>query len=80
MKGYKMTATINDMELRFADLLYPNQLMENDIIKIDEEYFTVKVLSENNEGFNIVVADDYDELLDIFLFDDEKVELYVFVE
>ena len=75
-----MTATINDMELRFADLLYPNQLMENDIIKIDEEYFTVKVLSENNEGFNIVVADDYDELLDIFLFDDEKVELYVFVE
>jgi hypothetical protein len=75
-----MTATINDMELRFADSLYPNQLMENDIIKIDEEYFTVKALSENNEGFNIVVADDYDELLDIFLFDDEKVELYVFVE
>lgn len=75
-----MTATINDMELRFADLLYPNQLMENDIIKIDEEYFTVKALSENDEGFNIVVADDYDELLDVFLFDDEKVELYVFVE
>jgi hypothetical protein len=80
MKGYKMTATINDMELRFADSLYPNQLMENDIIKLDEEYFTVKALSENDEGFNIVVADDYDELLDVFLFDDEKVELYVFVE
>jgi hypothetical protein len=80
MKGYKMTATINSMELRFADLLYPNQLMENDIIKLDEEYFTVKALSENDEGFNIVVADDYDELLDVFLFDDEKVELYVFVE
>ncbi len=54
--------------------------MEGDIIKVDEEFFTIHSLVQNDEGFNIVALDDFDEPIDIFLWDDEKVELYVFVE
>ena len=75
-----MTDTMMSMELRFADHLLPNQLMEGDIIKVDEEFFTIQSLVQNDEGFNIVALDDFDEPIDIFLWDDEKVELYVFVE
>ena len=75
-----MTDTMMNMELRFADHLFPNQLMEGDIIKVDEEFFTIHSLVQNDEGFNIVALDDFDEPIDIFLWDDEQVELYVFVE
>jgi len=75
-----MTDTMMSMELRFADHLFPNQLMEGDIIKVDEEFFTIHSLVQNDEGFNIVALDDFDEPIDIFLWDDEQVELYVFVE
>jgi hypothetical protein len=75
-----MTDTILDMQLKLADILLPDQLMEGDIIKIDGEYFTIKEMMQNDEGFNISVLNDYDEQLDMFLWDDEKVELYVYVE
>jgi hypothetical protein len=75
-----MTDTIMGMELRFADFLFPDQLMEGDIIKIDDEFVTVKSFIQNDEGFNMCVLNDFDEPIDIFLWDDEKVELYVFVE
>jgi hypothetical protein len=68
------------MQLKLADTLFPDQLMEGDIIKIDGEYFTIKEMIQNDEGFNISVLNDYEEQLDIFLFDDETVQLYVFVE
>ena len=75
-----MTDTILDMQLKLADTLLPDQLMEGDIIKIDGEYFTIKEMMQNDEGFNISVINDYEEQLDIFLFDDETVQLYVYVE
>ena len=75
-----MTDTILDMQLKLADTLLPDQLMEGDIIKIDGEYFTIKEMMQNDEGFNISVINDYEEQLDIFLWDDEHVELYVYVE
>ena len=75
-----MTDTILDMQLKLADTLFPDQLMEGDIIKIDDEYFTIKEMIQNDEGFNISVINDYEEQLDIFLFDDETVQLYVYVE
>jgi len=75
-----MTDTILDMQLKLADTLFPDQLMEGDIIKIDGEYFTIKEMVRNDEGFNISVLNDYEEQLDIFLFDDETVQLYVYVE
>jgi hypothetical protein len=75
-----MTDTILDMQLKLADTLFPDQLMEGDIIKIDDEYFTIKEMIQNDEGFNISVLNDFDEQVDIFLFDDETVQLYVYVE
>lgn len=75
-----MSDTMTSMELRLADTLLPNQLMEDDLIKIDDEYFTIESIQEGDEGFNLVVLNDFDEPIDIFLFDDEQVELYVFVE
>jgi hypothetical protein len=75
-----MTDTILDMQLKLADTLFPDQLMEGDIIKIDGEYFTIKEMMRNDEGFNISVLNDYEEQLDIFLWDDETVQLYVYVE
>ena len=68
------------MELRFADYLLPNQLEIGDLIKVDDEYLTIHSISENNEGVNLVLLNDFDEPVDVFFFDDEKVELYVFVE
>jgi hypothetical protein len=75
-----MTDTMMNMELRFADHLFPDQLMEGDIIKVDNEFVTVKSFIQNDEGFNMCVLNDFDETIDIFLWDDEKVELYVFIE
>lgn len=75
-----MSATMMSMELRFADLLLPNQLEVGDLIKIDDEFLTIDSISENDQGVNLVLLNDFDETLDVFLFDDEKVELYVFVE
>ena len=75
-----MTDTIMDMQLKLADTLFPDQLMEGDIIKIDGEFFTIKEMVRNDEGFNISVLNDYEEQVDIFLFDDETIQLYVYVE
>ena len=75
-----MTATMMDMETRFADLLYPNQLMEGDLIKVDGEFFTIKNINEGEEGCNVAMIDEYEEVIDTFFFDDEKIELYVYVE
>ena len=75
-----MSATMMSMELVFADYLLPNQLAEGDLIKIDEQYVTVKTISETKEGFNLVLLDDFDDEIECFISDDEKVEWFVFVE
>ncbi len=75
-----MSATMMSMELVFADYLLPNQLAEGDLIKIDEQYLTVKEISETKEGFNLVLADDFDDEEEYFVLDDTKIEWYVFVE
>ena len=75
-----MTDTINSMEMRFADLLYPNQLMEGDLIKVEGMFFIVKNVDEGEEGCNVSMLDDFDELIETFFFDDEQIELYVYVE
>jgi len=64
----------------FADYLLPNQLAEGDLIKIEDQYLTVKEISETKEGFNLVLADDFDDEEEYFVLDDTKIEWYVFVE
>lgn len=68
------------MELRFADLLSPNQLEVGDLVKIEEQYLTIDSISETNEGYNLVLLDDFDDEIEYFVSDDAKIELYVFVE
>ena len=75
-----MTATITNMEMRFADMLSPNQLMEGDLIKVEGEFFTIKYVDEGEEGCNVGMLNDFDELVETFFFDDEQIELYVYVE
>ncbi len=75
-----MSDTMMNMELVFADYLLPNQLAEGDLIKVDEQYLTVKEISETKEGFNLVLLDDFDDEVEAFVGDDDKLEWYVFVE
>jgi hypothetical protein len=75
-----MSDTINSMELRFADNLFPSQLMEGDLIKVDDEYVTIETLTQNEDGFNIYTRNDFNEEGHIYLFDDETIEWYVFFE
>ena len=75
-----MSATINSMELRFADNLLPSQLMEGDLIKVDNEYVTIETITENEDGFNIYTRNDFNEEGHIYLFDDETIEWYVFFQ
>lgn len=68
------------MDLVFADLLSPNQIMEGDLIKVDDEIMKVISIAENKEGVNLVLLNDFDEKVEAYFFDDEKIELYVFTE
>ena len=69
-----------DMELKLADILNPDQLMEGDIIKVEGEYFTIDAISDADEGYSLTVLNDYDEKLEIIVDDEDQIELYVFVE
>jgi hypothetical protein len=75
-----MSDTMMNMELVFADYLLPNQLAEGDLIKIDDTFLTIKTISETNEGYNLVLLDDFDDEEEYFVLDDTKIEWYVFVE
>jgi len=75
-----MSATMMSMELRFADHLLPNQLAEGDLIKIENQYLTIKEIREIDTGYFLTLLDDFDDEIEYFLGDDEKIEWYVFVE
>lgn len=75
-----MTDTMTSMELRLADFLSPNQLLEGDIIKLEEDFFTIDSIKETSTGVDLVVLNDFDEKVEVSLLDDETVELYVFVD
>jgi len=74
-----MTATINDMELILADLLFPDQLMEGDMIKSpDQEIVTIKTINSTDAGVTIEATNDFDELVEFHITDDEMISWYVF--
>ena len=68
------------MELVFADHLLPNQLVEGDLVKIEEQFITIKTIIESNNGYHLICADDFDDEVEVFVLDNEKIEWYVFVE
>lgn len=77
-----MTATINSMELIYADLLTPDQLMEDDIIEIDNDIVTVLGVESDATGdvYYVGHVNDYgDKDVTEFNYTD-KIKLYVFRE
>jgi len=77
-----MTATIKTMELIYADLLTPDQLMEEDLIKVDGDIVTVVGIESDSTGdiYYVAYEDDFGDK-DVIEFNyNDKVELYVFRE
>ena len=77
-----MTATIKTMELVYADLLTPNQLMEGDLIKIDDDLVEVVSVSDDATGDNYVIThrNEYGEEDEYTCNYEEVFKFYVFVE
>ena len=77
-----MTATIKTMELIYADLLTPDQLMEEDLIKVDGDIVKVIGMESDATGdiYYVAYEDDFGDK-DVIEFNyNDKVELYVFRE
>jgi hypothetical protein len=77
-----MSDTINSMELVYADLLTPSQLMENDLVEIEGVIVDVISIEDDATGDNYTITyrNDYGEE-DVFICDYEHVfKLYVFIE
>jgi hypothetical protein len=77
-----MTATMNNMELIYADLLTPDQLMEEDIIEVDGDIVTVLGIQSDGTGdlYYIAHVNDYGDR-DVTEFNyTDKIKLYVFRE
>lgn len=51
-----MTVTMNNMELVYADLLTPSQLMVGDLIKIDDELVEVISIEDDATGDNYSIT------------------------
>ena len=66
------------MELIYADLLSPDQLMENDIIKFGGEFLTIKTITPVANGYDIETINDFDEVETIFVSDDSMLNWYVY--
>jgi hypothetical protein len=82
MRGTKMTATINNMELVWADKLTPGSLMVDDLIKVDEELLEVIEINSDSTGDNYFIEyiDTYGERDTLILAHDAYVDLYVYVD
>jgi hypothetical protein len=82
MRGTKMPATINNMELVWADKLTPGSLMVDDLIKVDDELIEIIEINSDSTGDNYFIdcVDAYGEPNTITLSYDTYVDLYVYVE
>jgi hypothetical protein len=77
-----MTATINAMELVYADLLTADQLMEDDLVDIEGSIVDVISIEDDATGDNYTITyrNEYGDE-DVFECSYEHVfKLYVFVE
>ena len=77
-----MTATIKNMELKFADSLTPDQLMIEDLIMVEDGVVEVLGVASDSTGSLYAVAykDEFGEK-DIVQFNhDEFISLYVYVD
>ena len=77
-----MTVTMNDMELKFADNLTPDQLMIEDLIMVEDEVVEVIAIAIDTTGSVYAVAykDEFGEKNIVQFQHDEFVSLYVYVD
>jgi signal peptidase I len=77
-----MTDTIKTMELVYADLLTPSQLMEGDLIKIDDDIVEVIFIEDDATGDNYIIThrNEYGEDNEYSCNYEEMFKLYVFIE
>lgn len=82
MRGNKMTATIANMELVWADKLTPGSLMIDDMIKIEGELIEITDINSDATGDNYFIdyVDVYGESDTAIIAHDAYVDLYVYVE
>lgn len=80
MVSTKMTATMLNMEYTFADHLSPDQLMEDDIIKFENEMYIVKNVSDLAHGYSVKVVNDFGETDELLFADDALIEWYVLID
>ena len=77
-----MTATINNMELVWADKLTPGSLMVDDLIKIDDELIEIVSIDSDATGDNYMIeyVDAYGERDELTISYDAYVDLYVYID
>jgi hypothetical protein len=77
-----MAATINNMELVWADKLTPGSLMVDDLIMVDDELIEIINISSDSTGDNYFIdcVDVYGEPNTITIAHDSYVNLYVYVD
>ena len=77
-----MTDTMKTMELVYADILTPGQLMEGDLIKIDDSLVEVISIVDDATGDNYTITylNEYDEQDEKFCNHEDMFKLYVYVE
>ena len=74
-----MSAKITSMELVRADILYPDQLMPNDIIKIDNDLLTIVSVEDTEIGYKITTLNEFGEEDSIETDNETRFDLFVFV-
>ena len=77
-----MTATMNNMELVWADKLTPGSLMVDDLIKVDDEVIEIIEITSDSTGDNYFIdcVDTYGEPNVITIAHDTYVDLYVYID
>ena len=77
-----MTDTITRMELVYADLLTPSQLMEGDLINIDMDIVEVISIVDDATGDNYIIThrNEYGEEYEYYCTYEEMFKLYVFID
>ena len=67
------------MELVHADILYPDQLMPNDIVKIENDLLTIVSVEDTETGYKITTLNEFGEEDSIETNNETRFDLFVFV-
>lgn len=67
------------MELVHADILYADQLMPGDIVKVEEDLLTIVSVEDTADGYKINTINEFGEEDFIETNDERRFDLFVFV-